>query len=116
MINETLNAINSITDILNNIIDFILNIIHLIVEIPIMIAVALTYPLYVAFYYSTTIIQITINVLSAFVNSFHMMFDKTLLIFNQLLNIFPPAIMFLLGVILLSIVILRILKLLPTFD
>ena len=113
MLNETLNAI---TGTLNDIIDFILNIIYLIIEIPIMIAVALTYPLYVAFYYSTTIIQIIIDVLSAFIYSFHMMFDRTLLIFNQLLNIFPPAIMFLIGVILLSIVILRILKLLPTFD
>lgn len=109
MLNETLDAINDISN-------FILNIIYLIVEIPIMIAAALIYPLYVAFYYSTTIIQITIDVLFAFVNSFHMMFDRTLLIFNRLLNIFPPAIMFLLGVILLSIVILRILKLLPTFD
>ena len=109
MLNETLDAINDISN-------FILNIIYLIIEIPIMIAAALIYPLYVAFYYSTTIIQITIDVLFAFVNSFHMMFDRTLLIFNQLLNIFPPAIMFLLGVILLSIVLLRILKLLPTFD
>ena len=109
MLNETLDAINDISN-------FILNIIYLIIEIPIMIAAALIYPLYVAFYYSTTIIQITIDVLFAFVNSFHMMFDRTLLIFNRLLNIFPPAIMFLLGVILLSIVLLRILKLLPTFD
>ena len=112
MINETLKATDSITDI----IDFIINIIYLLIELPLIIAAALTYPLYVAFYYTITIIQIIIDVMSAFLGSFQMIFDRTLLVFDQLLNIFPPAIMFLLGIILISIVFLRILKLLPTFD
>ena len=123
MINETLDAINNIISILDSIINFILDILYVIgnilisiIEIPIMIAVALIYPIYVAFYYSTTIIQIVVNVLSAFVNSFNTIFDKTLIFLNQLISVFPPPIMFLLGIILLSIVILRIIKLLPTFD
>ena len=123
MLNETLDAINNIINILDSIINFILDILYIIgnilisiIEIPIMIVVALIYIIYAAFYYSTVIIGITIDILSAFINSFNVIFDRTLLFFNQLVSIFPPPIMFLLGIILLSIVILRIIKLLPTFD
>ena len=123
MINETLNAINNIINILDSIVNFILDILYTIgnilisiIEIPIVIAIALIYPIYTTFYYSTVIIGITIDILSMFINSFNTLFDRTLLFFNQLISIFPSPIMFLLGVILLSIVILRIVKLLPTLD
>lgn len=109
VINDTIhfipNALNAFGNILNSIIG-----------IPAFIAAALVYPLYAAFYYSTTIIEIIINVLSGFINSFNIIFDRVLSFFFELISIFPPPIMFLLGVILLSIVILRLIKLLPTFD
>ena len=109
LINDTIhfipNALNAIGNVLN-----------VIIEIPALIGTIIAYPFYITFYHATTIIEICINVISGFMNSFNVIFDRVLSFFFELISIFPPPIMFLLGVILLSIILLRIIKLLPTFD